>query len=75
MKEPHRGSFTAVRVKVCRGSSRVAKVTHDRSMQLQPQPAVESADKNVYVTLGTAVQLHFPVVRVSFVSSAELRPC
>lgn len=44
-------------------------------MQLQPQPAVESADKNVYVTLGTAVQLHFPVVHVSFVSSAELRPC
>lgn len=40
----------------------------------QPQPAVESADKNVYVTLGTAVQLHFPVVHVSFVSSAELRP-
>lgn len=57
------------------GSSRVAKLTHDRNMQLQPQPAAETADKNVYVTVGTAVKLHFPVVHVSFVLSAELRPC
>lgn len=74
-KEPHRVTFTAVSVKVCRGSSRVAKLAHDRNMQLQQQPAVETTDKNVYVTVGTAVKLHFPVVHVFFVLSAELRPC
>lgn len=67
--------FTAVSVKVCRGFSRVAKLTHDRSMQLYQQHPDEAADKNVYVTVGTAGDLHFPVVHVSFVLSAVLRCC